>query len=32
LRDLVGELPMQTRVTALHDLAGKERVVRIARA
>jgi release factor glutamine methyltransferase len=32
LRDLVGELPMQTRVTALHDLAGIERVVRIARA
>jgi release factor glutamine methyltransferase len=32
LRDLVGELPIQTRVTALHDLAGIERVVRIARA
>jgi release factor glutamine methyltransferase len=32
LRDVVGELPIQTRVTALHDLAGIERVVRIARA
>jgi release factor glutamine methyltransferase len=31
LRDVVGELPIQTRVTALHDLAGIERVVRIAR-
>jgi release factor glutamine methyltransferase len=32
LRDVVAQLPIQTRVTALHDLAGIERVVRIARA
>jgi release factor glutamine methyltransferase len=32
VRDWIGELPIQSRVTALHDLAGIERVVRITRA
>jgi release factor glutamine methyltransferase len=32
VRDLVGELAITAQVTALHDLAGIERVVRIARA
>jgi release factor glutamine methyltransferase len=31
VRDLVAALPIQTRVTALNDLAGIERVVRIGR-
>jgi release factor glutamine methyltransferase len=32
VRDLVAALPIKTRVTALNDLAGIERVVRIGRA